>query len=228
MCRVAATVARDMAPKPRASMMVTTLSTARPVRIAAEKTEEPTMQHAMKHEKMAPKGTAWDSAAEPRAAMAARTAGGQTSTKVYMAPSKNAWMAPTSMILRSASMAAQARPTRPTRSGDRLASAPFLPLPSAGPAEPEFSPHVSAAASAPAARKAVESTKGAVGPPLAATPPASCPASMATTESPRNARPNVWESMEDDTEDFWPSAMSHASGAEKSSEVPTPPKKRPV
>ena len=42
-----------------------------------------------------------------------------------------------------------------------------------------------------AARKRAESTKGAVGPPRAAAKPASLPAKIARTASPRNARPKI-------------------------------------
>ena len=58
---------------------------------------------------------------------------------------------------------------------------------------PMFSRHASSTTAAPAAKKSVESSKGAVGPRPAATRPASWPATMATIASPKYASPKVCE-----------------------------------
>ena len=129
---------------------------------------EPSRQQTMKHEKTAPKGVA---APDPKTfATPLARAGGHCSTKMYMAPSKSACIAPTVRILRSPRTVATASRTEG-------------PSPAA-PASATFSFQRRPAASAPAARKPAESSKGPVGPRIAAAAAASCPARMATSASP--------------------------------------------
>mmetsp|Transcript_46131 Transcript_46131/g.76258 ORF Transcript_46131/g.76258 Transcript_46131/m.76258 type:complete len:226 (-) Transcript_46131:703-1380(-) len=144
---------------------------------AAPNAEEPIMQQSMKHEKTFPNGTL------PLSAVF--MAGGHCSTNIYIAPSKRACTAPTSMMRRSALSCRHASlrisvllsPSELTEDSVSAAASTVFP--------PEFSRHVTSASAAPTARKMTDNSKGAVGPRWPATKPASCPAMIATIESPK-------------------------------------------
>ena len=139
----------------------------------------------MKHEKILPKGTLTP------APSAALRAGGHCKTKMYMAPSKSAWTAPTSMIFLSLSIAFVASATTEPPSllfddsaisaGGSLAASVSAAAPALTP--PKFSRQRKRTKTAPAAKNSVDSSNGAVGPRFDATSPASWPARMATIAS---------------------------------------------
>mmetsp|Transcript_39359 Transcript_39359/g.97225 ORF Transcript_39359/g.97225 Transcript_39359/m.97225 type:complete len:214 (-) Transcript_39359:943-1584(-) len=111
----AASVARLIAVAPTASIDTAIASADIPAFMARPNAEDPSMQHAMKQEKTAPKGT--DDPEAAHAATAVLRAGGHTRTNVYIAPSKAACTAPTSIMRLSATIAFQAAPTRSSSLG---------------------------------------------------------------------------------------------------------------
>jgi len=121
---------------------------------------DPRRQHAMKHEKTVPYGV--PIAAEESVANLAKyaltallTAGGQLSTKIYMAASNNDWIEPTSIILGS---------SLTTLTASRIvgfepaSSPPLLTLPAT------FSFHVNAANNPPKIKNPTDNSNGPLGP----------------------------------------------------------------
>jgi len=145
----------------------------------------------MKHENTVPYGVPISndgSAAnlEKYEVMALLTAGGQLSTKIYMAASNRDCMAPTSMIfgsdLTTLTASRMVGFDEVSSSFDVAALASLLPVLPMPPAT--FSFHRNDANSPPMIRKPTDSSKGPVGPRDKAAAPAICPARMATIESP--------------------------------------------
>jgi hypothetical protein len=182
----------------------------------------------MKHEKTVPYGVpiaADESVANlaKYALTALLTAGGQLSTKMYMAASNNDWIEPTSIILGSSFITL----TASRIVGFEIASssspllALLLPLPAT------FSFQVKAANNPPKIKKPTDNSNGPLGPLVPAAKPAICPAKIATIESPAYANPNV--SPNDPSNPFLAaSPTNHASGALNNKLVPIPPITRPA
>mmetsp|Transcript_41371 Transcript_41371/g.41996 ORF Transcript_41371/g.41996 Transcript_41371/m.41996 type:complete len:211 (+) Transcript_41371:569-1201(+) len=140
------------------------------------KIDDPNKQLAMKHENTVPYGVATPSPnMDPIAAV---IAGGHCNTKIYMAASKSAWVAPTMAIFLS--LAIRLNASRMVT----LVLSPSL-------FDATFSFQRNEANIPPRTRNTVDSSKGPVGPRVLAAVAASWPAMIATIESPAYAKPNV-------------------------------------